>query len=320
MCPGCGHDSISQGIISTFYELGIPPYQVVKLSGIGCSSKTPAYFLHPSHGFNAVHGRMPSVATGANVANRNLIVFGVSGDGDSASIGIGQMIHAIRRNTNMVYVVENNGTYGLTKGQFSATSDTGVPDHWGVKNDQTAIDLPMLAIISGCSFVGRAFSGDRKQMVPLLKAALAHEGCAFIDIMSPCVTFNDHPGSTKSYEYVKEHDEKLHDIDFIEEKSEIKIDYDEGSIRKVTLHDGSIITLKKLDTVDYDPSNKVNALKTLEEAYQKMEIVTGLIYFNESRKDLVSHLKLPKKPLIEFGEKDLRPSQQALGELMKSLK
>ncbi len=319
MCPGCGHDSISQGIISTFYELGIPPYKVAKLSGIGCSSKTPAYFLHSSHAFNTVHGRMPSVATGANVANRNLIVFGVSGDGDSANIGIGQFIHLFRRNVNMVYVVENNGTYGLTKGQFSATADVGSTDHYGVPNEQSSIDLPMLAILAGCGFVGRGFSGDRQQMVPLIKAALSHEGTAFLDIMSPCVTFNDHIGSTKSYEYVKEHDEKLHDIDFIEDKAEIKVEYEEGHTKDVVLHSGATIRLKKLDG-DYDPTNKLQALEVLEVAAEKKEIVTGLVYYNKNRKDHVHSLNLTESPLFGLHEKDLRPSKEDLEAYMKSLK
>ncbi|MBI2608046.1 MAG: 2-oxoacid:ferredoxin oxidoreductase subunit beta [Deltaproteobacteria bacterium] len=319
MCPGCGHNSISEGILTAFYELGVSPYQVAKMSGIGCSSKTPAYFLHSSHGFNAVHGRMPSVATGAALANRNLIVLGVSGDGDSASIGIGQMIHSMRRNTKMIYIVENNGTYGLTKGQFSATADVGSTDHYGLPNDQSALDLPMLAIISGCKFVARGFSGDRKQMLALLKAAIHHDGLAFLDIMSPCVTFNDHPGSTKSYEYVKAHDEKLHEIDFIEEKTEINVEFEEGTYRDVSLHDGSIMRLKKLDR-DYDPSSKLQALGVLQEAFDKKEVVTGLIYYDKNSVDQAEALKLPQVPLHEYGAKELRPSKEALTEFLKSFK
>src|SRR3989338_2532388 len=319
MCPGCGHNSISEGVLAAFYELGISPYHVVKMSGIGCSSKTPAYFLHSSHGFNSVHGRMPSVATGANLANRKLIVLGVSGDGDSASIGLGQMIHCLRRNTNMVYIIENNGTYGLTKGQFSATADMGSTDHYGAPNEQAPLDLPMMAIISGCSFVARGFSGDRKQMMALLKAAIAHEGTAFLDIMSPCVTFNYHPGSTKSYEYVQEHDEKLHDIDFIEDKKEIKVDYAAGDVREVQLHDGSIMRLKKLG-IDYDPTDKFQALQILEKAAEAKEVVTGLCYFDKTRKDLVHALNMVETPLYQLGEKDLRPTAQDLANFMKELK
>lgn len=319
MCPGCGHNSISEGILAAFYELGISPYHVVKMSGIGCSSKTPAYFLHSSHGFNAVHGRMPSVATGANLANRKLIVLGVSGDGDSASIGLGQMIHCFRRNVNMVYIVENNGTYGLTKGQFSATADLDSTDHYGSPNEQAPLDLPMMAIISGCSFVARGFSGDRKQMMPLLKAAIAHEGTAFLDIMSPCVTFNDHAGSTKSYEYIQEHDEKLHDIDFIEDKQEIKVDYAEGSVREVRLHDGSLMRLKKLDE-DYDPTSKFQALQVLEKAAQEKEVVTGLCYFDKNRKDQVNALNIVDTPLYQLGERDLRPTKEDLAAFMKELR
>jgi len=319
MCPGCGHNSISEGVLSAFYELGVSPYHVAKMSGIGCSSKTPAYFLHSSHGFNSVHGRMPSVATGAALANRNLIVLGVSGDGDSASIGLGQMIHSMRRNTKIIYIVENNGTYGLTKGQFSATADVGSTDHYGVPNDQSALDLPMLAIISGCKFVARGFSGDRKQMLALLKAAIHHDGLAFLDIMSPCVTFNDHPTSTKSYEYVKAHDEKLHEIDFIEDKKEISVEYEEGSYRDVPLHDGSIMRLKKLEH-DYDPTSKIQALSVLQEAFKKKEVVTGLVYYDKDSLGQARALKLPQTPLHAFGAKELRPSHEELKEFLKTFK
>src|SRR3989338_1714700 len=265
MCPGCGHNSISEGVLAAFYELGISPYHVVKMSGIGCSSKTPAYFLHSSHGFNSVHGRMPSVATGANLANRKLIVLGVSGDGDSASIGLGQMIHCLRRNTNMVYIIENNGTYGLTKGQFSATADVGSTSHYGEPNVLPPIDCAALAMQMGATFVARSFSGDRKQLIPLLKAAVAHRGTAILDVMSPCVTFNDHGGSTKSYAYVKEHDIALHEIDFVPSSPQIEVDIPPGQTQEVTMHDGSVIVLKKLQE-NYDVTNRLVAIQTLEKA------------------------------------------------------
>src|SRR6187401_195374 len=258
LCAGCGHDSITGAIIQSCFELSIEPHRVAKISGIGCSSKTPTYFLGASHGFNSVHGRMPSVLTGANLANRELIYMGVSGDGDSASIGLGQFAHCIRRGVNMVYIVENNGVYGLTKGQFSATADKGSVSKKGVANSDESINMVSLAILMGATFVGRSFSGDKHQLVPLIKAAMSHKGAAFLDVVSPCVAFNNHSGSTKSYEYVREHNEALNRLDFIEEREEITTAYDPGTATTVQQHDGSFLRLRKLGE-EYDPSDKVAA-------------------------------------------------------------
>src|SRR5512135_859823 len=258
LCAGCGHDSISAAIIQAFFELDIAPHHVAKLSGIGCSSKTPTYFLGSSHGFNSVHGRMPSVLTGAALANRDLIYLGVSGDGGSASIGLGQFAHVLRRGVDMVYIVENNGVYGLTKGQFSATADKGSRSKRGAVNNDEPIDLVLLALALGASFVARGFSGDKSQLVPLIKAAVAHRGAAFIDVISPCVAFNNHPGSTKSYDYVREHNETVNRLDFMPEREPIGVEYPEGGTRDVVLHDGGLLRLRKLDA-EYDPSDKVRA-------------------------------------------------------------
>ncbi|MGE5669135.1 MAG: 2-oxoacid:ferredoxin oxidoreductase subunit beta, partial [Betaproteobacteria bacterium] len=258
LCAGCGHDSISAAIIQAFFELEIAPHRVAKLSGIGCSSKTPTYFLGSSHGFNSVHGRMPSVLTGAALANRDLIYLGVSGDGDSASIGLGQFAHVLRRGVDMVYIVENNGVYGLTKGQFSATADKGSRSKRGAVNNDEPIDLVLLALALGASFVARGFSGDKSQLVPLIKAAVAHRGAAFIDVISPCVAFNNHPGSTKSDDYVREHNETVNRLDFMPEREPIGVEYPEGGTRDVVLHDGGLLRLRKLDA-EYDPSDKVRA-------------------------------------------------------------
>ncbi|MGH8745785.1 MAG: 2-oxoacid:ferredoxin oxidoreductase subunit beta, partial [Burkholderiales bacterium] len=259
LCAGCGHDSISAAVIQAAWELDIEPHRVAKLSGIGCSSKTPTYFLGNSHGFNTVHGRMPSVLTGANLANRDLIYLGVSGDGDSASIGLGQFAHAMRRGVNMLYILENNGVYGLTKGQFSATADAGSKSKRGAVNTDSAIDTVSLALLMGATFVARSFSGDKQQLVPLIKAAIAHQGAAFIDVISPCVAFNNHAGSTKSYDYVREHNEAVNRLDFWPNREAITVNYEEGGVIEVPQHDGSIIKLRKLEA-DYDPSNKINAL------------------------------------------------------------
>ncbi|OGA69008.1 MAG: 2-oxoglutarate ferredoxin oxidoreductase subunit beta, partial [Betaproteobacteria bacterium RIFCSPLOWO2_12_FULL_67_28] len=259
LCAGCGHDSISAALIQAFWELDILPHRVAKLSGIGCSSKTPDYFLGNSHGFNTVHGRMPSVLTGANLANRELIYIGVSGDGDSASIGLGQFAHVMRRGVNMTYILENNGVYGLTKGQFSATADAGSKSKKGVANSDSAIDTVSLALLMGASFVARSFSGDKKQLVPLIEAAIAHQGAAFIDVLSPCVAFNNHAGSTKSYDFVRAHNEAVNRLDFWPNRDAITVDYGEGGVIEVPQHDGSIIKLRKLGT-DYDPTDKINAV------------------------------------------------------------
>src|SRR6187455_3213273 len=264
LCAGCGHNAISERIIDAFYEMGIDPKQVVKLSGIGCSSKSPAYFLGSSHGFNAVHGRMPSVGTGALLANQKLIAIGVSGDGDTGAIGIGQFVHLMRRNLPIVYIIEDNGCYGLTKGQLSPTADLGSKLKNGVVNDLPPIDTCALAIELGATFVARSFSGDKKQLLALLKAALAHRGTAMLDVISPCVTFNDHEGSTKSYSYVKDHDEPVTEVNYVPHFEDITVDYEEGTTREVSLHDGSRLFLKKLDR-DYDPTDKIGALKRLHE-------------------------------------------------------
>jgi len=291
LCPGCGHDSISNQIISVAFELGLPMWKVAKLSGIGCSSKTPAYFLRGSHGFNSVHGRMPSVATGATLANADLIVIGVSGDGDTGSIGFGQYKHAVRRNVPMIYIIENNGVYGLTKGQFSATADEGQFLKYYGKNELPPIDLCLEAVIAGATFVARSFSGDAKQVRSLLKAALAHKGMAVLDIVSPCVTFNNAPDSTKSYPYGEEHEIQLQDIEilapgYVPDREEITVgDYAEGEIIEVDMHDGTTIRLKKLEK-GHDPRNRMEAIRVLQEAERERLLTTGLIYYEEPRDTL----------------------------------
>ncbi len=285
LCAGCGHDSISAAIIQAFFELDVAPHRVAKLSGIGCSSKTPTYFLGNSHGFNSVHGRMPSVLTGAALANRDLIYLGVSGDGDSASIGLGQFAHSLRRGVNMVYIVENNGVYGLTKGQFSATADRGSKSKKGAINRDESIDLAMLALTLGATFVARGFSGDKAQLVPLIKAAVQHRGAALIDIVSPCVAFNNHVGSTKSFDYVREHNDAVNRLDFISSRDEITTDYAEGETRDVQLHDGGTIRLRKLDAA-YDPTDKVGVMAYLEAHRAAGEVVTGLLYLHPDSADL----------------------------------
>jgi len=319
LCAGCGHDSISGAIVQACYELSIEPHRVAKMSGIGCSSKTPAYFLSNSHGFNSVHGRMPSVATGAYLANRDLVYFGVSGDGDTASIGMGQFVHAIRRNLNMVYVVMNNGCYGLTKGQDSATADAGSKSKSGHTNPFQAIDLPGLALELGASFVARSFSGDKTQLVPLLKAALAHPGFAFIDVISPCVTFNNNPGSTKSYDYVREHIEATATVDFVPIKSEITTQYEAGSTKEIALHDESMIRLHKV-AADWDPQDRNSAMNALHHARTKGEILTGLIYIDESLQNLHEVLNTASEPLNTLEHKVLCPGLKALEEINAELR
>ncbi|HEX7970409.1 MAG TPA: 2-oxoacid:ferredoxin oxidoreductase subunit beta, partial [Stellaceae bacterium] len=273
LCAGCGHDSISAAIVQACFELDLPPHRIAKLSGIGCSSKTPTYFLGASHGFNSVHGRMPSVLTGANLANRDLIYLGVSGDGDSASIGLGQFAHSIRRGVNMVYLVENNGVYGLTKGQFSATADKGSKSKRGVMNTDSAIDMISMALQLGATFVARSFSGDKAQLVPLLKAAITHHGAAFIDVISPCVAFNNHLGSTKSFDFVREHNEAVNRLDFITTRAPIHVDYEPGSVEMVEQHDGSVLRLRKV-AANYDVHNRIAAMNYLQERQAAGEVVT----------------------------------------------
>src|SRR6516225_989302 len=275
LCAGCGHNAISERIIDAMFEMGVTPERVVKMSGIGCSSKSPAYFMSRSHSFNSVHGRMPSVTTGAVLANRNLVALGVSGDGDSASIGIGQFVHLMRRNLPMIYIIEDNGVYGLTKGQFSATADVGSKLKTGVINDLPPIDTCALAIQLGATFVGRSFSGDKKQLLSMLKAAIAHKGTVMLDVVSPCVTFNDHEGSTKSYKYMMDHEEPLHEINFVPHFEDISVDYDPGTTVSVAMHDGSRLRLRKLEE-EYNPTNKVGAIKRLMESAEKEEVLTGV--------------------------------------------
>ncbi len=319
LCAGCGHDSISAAIVRACYELDLPPHRIAKLSGIGCSSKTPTYFLGASHGFNSVHGRMPSVLTGANLANRDLIYLGVSGDGDSASIGIGQFAHAMRRGVNMVYIVENNGVYGLTKGQFSATSDKGAKSKRGIENSDEAIDLVGMALQLGATFVARSFSGDKMQLVPLIEAALKHQGAAFIDCISPCVAFNNHEGSTKSFEFVREHNEAVNALDVIIPREEITVDYAPGTVEMVTQHDGSVLRLRKLE-VDYDVHDRIAALSYMQERHAAGEMVTGLLYVDPNPRDLHAHLKTVTTPLNALDDLALIPGAKALDAINASLR
>jgi 2-oxoglutarate/2-oxoacid ferredoxin oxidoreductase subunit beta len=319
LCAGCGHDSISAAIVQACWELDIEPHRVAKLSGIGCSSKTPDYFLGNSHGFNSVHGRMPSVLTGANLANRDLLYMGVSGDGDSASIGIGQFVHAIRRGVNMVYIVENNGVYGLTKGQFSATADKGSKSKRGIANMDEPLDLIGMAMLLGASYVGRSFSGDKKQLVPLIKGAIEHQGAAFIDVISPCVAFNNHAGSTKSYEYVRQHNEAVNRLDFIESREEITADYEPGAVVEVPQHDGSIIRLRKL-AADYDATDRIKVMNYLQQRAAAGEVVTGLLYIDPHAVDLHHHLNTVEAPLNQLGTRELCPGAVALERINASLR
>jgi len=319
LCAGCGHDSISAAIIQACWELSIEPHKVAKLSGIGCSSKAPTYFLGNSHGFNTVHGRMPSVLTGANLANRDLIYLGVSGDGDSASIGLGQFAHLMRRGVNMTYIVENNGVYGLTKGQFSATSDKGSKSKRGAVNTDAPIDLVGMALQLGATFIARSFSGDKTQLVPLIKAALTHKGAAFIDCISPCVAFNNHVGSTKSFDYVREHNESVNRLDIIEGRSEITADYAPGTIEMVTQHDGSVLRLHKL-ALDYDPHDRISAMTYLQQRHAQGEIVTGLLYVDPEPDDLHDYMNTVERPLNELGEQELCPGSKLLDKLNAALR
>ena len=319
LCAGCGHTAISERIIECFYEMGIEPWSVAKFSGIGCSSKSPAYFLNMAHGFNSVHGRAPSVATGAILANRHLFGITVSGDGDTASIGIGQYIHMLRRNIRQVYIIENNGVYGLTKGQFSATADLGAKLKTGVINDLTPIDCCVEAIQLGATLVARSFSGDKRQLQAILKAAIAHHGLSIIDVISPCVTFNDHEGSTKSYAYMKEHDEPLQELDFVPAFADITVEIPEGEVREITLHDGSRLLLKKLGR-DYDPTDRMNALRTLNEAETSGHVVTGILYLDPTRKHFIDHLNLVDVPLGTQPESKTRPPREALERIMEELR
>jgi 2-oxoglutarate ferredoxin oxidoreductase subunit beta len=319
LCAGCGHDSISAALIQAFYDLNIQPHRVAKLSGIGCSSKTPDYFLGNSHGFNTVHGRMPSVLTGANLANRDLIYLGVSGDGDSASIGLGQFAHVMRRGVNMTYILENNGVYGLTKGQFSATADKGSKAKKGATNKDAPVDTVSLALLMGATFVARSFSGDKNQLVPFVKAAIAHPGAAFIDVVSPCVAFNNHDGSTKSYDYVREHNEAVNRLDFWPNREAITVDYATGGVIEVTQHDGSVLKLRKIDT-DYNPGDKINAISQIARAAEQGEVLTGLLYLASDAEDLHAHLNTHEVPFNQLAEKDLCPGAGMLEKINAALR
>ena len=319
LCAGCGHDSISAAIIQACWELDIAPHRVAKLSGIGCSSKTPDYFLGASHGFNTVHGRMPSVLTGANLANRDLLYLGVSGDGDSASIGLGQFAHAMRRGINMVYIVENNGVYGLTKGQFSATADQGSKSKKGVVNSDSPVDLVAIALQLGATYVARGFSGDKEQLVPLIKGAIGHGGAAFIDVISPCVAFNNHAGSTKSYDYVREHNESVSRIDFISPRDEITSSYAPGEVINVLQHDGSSLRFRKLKA-DYDPTDRYAALSYMNAHQARGEVVTGLLYLDPLATDMHVALNTSDTPLNKLGVTQLCPGSEALDKFNASLR
>jgi len=319
LCAGCGHNAISERIIDAMYEMGVPPERVIKPSGIGCSSKTPAYFMSRAHSFNAVHGRMPSVTTGAVLANHKLMALGVSGDGDTASIGIGQFVHLMRRNLPIIYIIEDNGVYGLTKGQFSATADLGSKLKTGVINDLPPIDTCAMAIELGATLVGRSFSGDKKQLLSMLKAAIAHRGTSMLDVVSPCVTFNDHEGSTKSYKYMKDHEEPIQDINFIPAFQEIDVDYDPGATVQVTMHDGSRLQLHKIEE-DYDPTDRVRAITRLHEAREKGEVLTGVFYVNPTAPTFMDVLNVTEEPLALLPESVIRPSREVLEQVMEELR
>ena len=318
LCAGCGHNAITERLVDAFFELGVPPERVVKLSGIGCSSKSTAYFLSRSHAFNSLHGRMPSIATGALLANRSLLAVGVSGDGDTASIGVGQFVHLMRRNLPFVYVVEDNGVYGLTKGQFSATADVGSTAKGGAVNALPPIDTCTLAVELGATFVARSFSGDKRQLSALLKGALSHRGTALLDVISPCVTFNDHEGSTKSFAYVKEHAEALEEISFVPAREDISVEYPPGSSIDIELHDGSRLWLSKLEE-GYDPRDRVRALGRLAEARERGEVLTGLFYVNTHAPTFLDHLDLVDAPLATLPEAAVRPTRETLEAIMAGL-
>src|SRR2546427_7207109 len=294
LCAGCGHNAISERIIDAMYEMGVKPESVAKFSGIGCSSKSPAYFMNRSHSFNSVHGRMPSVATGAMLANKDLIALGVTGDGDTVSIGAGQFVHLMRRNLPIIYVIEDNGCYGLTKGQFSATADLGSTLKTGIVNDLPPVDTCIMAIQLGATFVGRSFSRDKKQLHAMLKAAIAHKGTVMLDVVSPCVTFNDHEGSTKSYKYMKDHEEPLQEVSFVPAFEDITVEYDPGTTVEVTMHDGSRLRLRKLEE-DYDPTDRIKAITRLNEAHEKGEVLTGVFYVNPKAPSFVDLLNITEQ-------------------------
>ena len=319
LCAGCGHNAISERIVECFWEMGIRPARVAKFSGIGCSSKSPAYFLNPAHGFNAVHGRAPAVATGALLANRTLLGIVATGDGDTVSIGLGQFMHMLRRNVPLIYIIEDNGVYGLTKGQFSATADIGAKLKTGVINDLPAIDVCLAGIEMGATLVARSFSGDKRQLQAILKACIAHNGLSIVDVVSPCVTFNDHEGSTKSYSYLKEHEEPIHEIDFVPHFEEISVEIAEGTTQEVELHDGSVIRLKKLGR-DYDPTKKMEAIRVLHEAHAGGEVLTGILYVDSRKENFLDLLRMVDEPLATLPDGKTRPPKEALDRIMEELR
>ena len=319
LCAGCGHNAITERLIEVMWEMGVQPWQVAKLSGIGCSSKTPAYFLGLSHGFNGVHGRAPALATGAMLANRNLIGVVVTGDGDTVSIGLGQFMHMLRRNVPLIYVIENNGVYGLTKGQFSATADVGSKLKTGVVNDMPPVDVCLAGVELGATLVARSFSGDKRQLQMILKAAIAHKGLSIIDVVSPCTTFNDHEGSTKSYGYMKDHEEALHDIDFVPSYDDIEVEYAEGSAREVELHDGSRLLLKKLSR-DYDPTDRFAAIELLNKPHKPGEVLTGILYIDNDAPTLIDRLQMVDGALATLPQSQIRPPREALDMVMEELR
>jgi 2-oxoglutarate/2-oxoacid ferredoxin oxidoreductase subunit beta len=315
LCAGCGHDSVTAAIVQAVFELNVEPHMLAKMSGIGCSSKTPAYFVSQSHGFNSVHGRMPSVTTGASAANRTLTYIGVSGDGDSLSIGAGQFVHAIRRNLNMCYIIENNGVYGLTKGQFSASADIGSKPKKGLPNQQEPIDAVSTALSLGATYIARSFSGDKEQLVPLIQGALSHDGFALVDVISPCVTFNDHEGSTKSYAHTRQFYHHVVDADYIPPAEEIKTQYDKGSAMPVELHDGSKIVLRKVHE-EYDPTSRAKSFKYLRDRFNAGEITTGLLYIDDSRKEMHDLMGNIETPLSEYPLEKLHPGGEELKKIL----
>jgi 2-oxoglutarate ferredoxin oxidoreductase subunit beta len=319
LCAGCGHNAITERITEAFWELGVNPWGVMKFSGIGCSAKTPAYFMSASFGLNAVHGRAPTVATGAIAANATLPAIVVTGDGDTASIGLGHFMHMLRRNVPLVYVIENNGVYGLTKGQFSATADYGSKLKTGVINDMQPVDCCLAAIEMGATFVARSFSGDKRQLSSILKAAISHRGLAVIDVISPCVTFNDHEGSTRSYQYMKDHDEPVHEVDFIPSFVDIDVEFDEGTTHEVEMHDGSRIRLKKLDR-DYDPTNALGAITAIHESKASLEVLTGILYLDQDSPTLMDKLKVVDEPLATLPQERVRPSRETLAHIMDTFR
>ncbi len=319
LCAGCGHNAISERIIECFWEMGVQPTRVAKFSGIGCSSKSPAYFLNMAHGFNSVHGRAPAVATGALLANRTLLGIVATGDGDTVSIGLGQFMHMLRRNVPLIYVIEDNGVYGLTKGQFSATADIGAKLKTGVVNDLPAIDVCLAGMELGATLIARSFSGDKRQLQAILKACIAHNGLSIVDVVSPCVTFNDHEGSTKSYSYMKEHEEPIHEIDFVPHFEDISVEIEEGTTQEVELHDGSRIRLKKLGR-DYDPTNKLEAIRMIHEAHQGGEVLTGILYVDSHKENFLDILHMVDRPLATLPDTMTRPPKEALDQIMEELR